>query len=223
MGRGRGRGRGGHNRQRFTQRVRQFWSPRNAWELDAAGVDDLTPALWKLRCGCHVHKSRHAVSNSLRRAAESGCPRHPACFECPRHGAGRRSASFPTRRAFAVLCDIAATLERTCTVVWEGRPIAGLPAFDFWLLELRIVVEVDGAQHTEGSHHGTSAEEQALRDAAKNREAIRAGYHVVRLHVGDDWCWAGVVSGAIAAAACGPLVCPPQLHRSPFYPILLPE
>lgn len=142
-----------------------MWSSRNRTELDAAGVDDLVPGFWKLRCGCLVRKSRHAVSNRLRRAAQGGFPRSPACFECPFHGAGRRSASFAARRAFALLCGIAASLYRTCTVVWEGRPIAGLSAFDFWLVEWGVLVEVDGAQHTEGSHHGVSTTEQALRDA----------------------------------------------------------
>lgn len=206
--------RGGQNRRRFPSWVARQYSALNQEPIGARGVDYPVPVLWRCTCGCHVYKSRHAVSNNLRR--HNPCP--ATCFECPMHGY-RQHASAPARLAFALLCSIAAGLLFPCTVVWEARVVHGFGAFDFWLLQWAVLVEVDGDQHTEGSYCGTDAAEQAVRDRAKEVAALAHGFHVVRLHVRDWLWWQATVRNAMLEAAQG---MPPRLHVTPSYPQLHP-
>jgi very-short-patch-repair endonuclease len=67
-----------------------------------------------------------------------------------------------------------------------------------------VLVEVDGAQHTEGTIHGMDAEERMLRDQQKDAAALRGGFHVVRLHVYDTPWWQQVVRGAMVESRLGP-------------------
>ena len=138
----------------------------------------------------------------------------PACFKCHYHSDTPR-ASNRARQAFAILCQISGWLEKRCTVVWEARPEDGLGPFDFWLHELRVVVEVDGAQHTEGRYKSVEAWEQRLRDDAKDAAATAKGYHVVRLHVYDDTSeWHKAIRAAVFGALRGDAA---TVHRTPYY------
>lgn len=201
--------RGGKNRCYFPSWVEQYYSRKNGQEaLNGRGVDDLSPVLWKCQCGCYLHKSRHAVSNNVRRHA----PGSPTCFDCPIHAG---NASTPAQHAFALLCNTASTKELACTVVIESHVLTGFGAFDFWLWEWGVLVEVDGAHHTNGSIYGKEAQEQMLLDRAKEQAAVEAGYRVVRLHCWDKLWWAATIDAALDEASLG---LPPRVHHTPFYP-----
>ncbi len=122
-------------------------------------------------------------------------------------------ASKLARHAFAVLCRLAAGKAEPCTVVWEARPVKGVGAFDFWVMEWDVLVEVDGLQHVEGTHHGTDWVEQSPRDRAKEDAAISEGYHVVRLHAWDEVYWPQVMASALEVSR----VSAGRVHLSPSY------
>lgn len=208
--------RGGSNRRCFPKWVERFYSPLNGEELGAFGIDDCRPALWRLDCGCYCHKSRHAVATSIRRAQRR--PQDATCFGCPVHGGRHVHASRAARRVHAILCRLAALQSEPCTVVWEARPLEDVSAFDFWLLQWDVLVEVDGLQHVEGSHHGTDWEEQWHRDRAKEQVATAEGYHVVRLHAFDEVYWPEVLAHAMQVSRCAQ----GQVHLSPSYNMPVP-
>lgn len=101
------------------------------------------------------------------------------------------------------------------TVVWEARAVQGQGPFDFWFYESKVLIEVDGEQHVEGSYQSTSAEEQMGRDREKDTAAVSAGFHVVRLHYRDVVWWSAVLFGALHQALAG---VPPSVHFTPSYP-----
>jgi len=200
---------GGQNRLSFPAWVEEYYSRKNYGErLNDRGVDDPAPVLWKCKCGCYLHKSRHAVSNNMRRCA----PCDPTCFVCPIHE-GR--ASKPAMQAFGLLCNSVAGLQAACTVVIEAHVLPGFGPFDFWLWEWGILVEVDGAHHTNGSIYGVDAHEQMLRDRVKEQAALEAGYRVVRLHCWDKSWWSLALDTALGETLSG---LPPRVHCTPFYP-----
>jgi very-short-patch-repair endonuclease len=96
-------------------------------------------------------------------------------------------------------------------VVLEARVLPCYGAFDMMVEGARVLVlvEVDGAQH---SYYGTSdaaAHEQQTKDKAKQEAAVRAGYHVVRLHYLDaveEWCKQLVGALTASTRACMPRV-----------------
>lgn len=115
-----------------------------------------------------------------------------------------------------MLCQLSAAMPVPCTIVLEPYVVPDVRApFDFWLKEVGVLVEVDGQQHMEGSYRHTSLHDQVLRDYAKEEAALRAGYHVVRLHWADGSTWCDLVWEAVRQAMYG---CMPRIHRSRSYP-----
>jgi hypothetical protein len=106
-------------------------------------------------------------------------------------------------------------------VVWEAHVVPEKGAFDFWLAPMKVLVEVDGVQHTSGTMHGMDATERMLRDQHKDAAAAAEGYHVARLHVLDhrEGLWVAALGSAVDAAKAGE---PARAHRTPSYPQLLP-
>jgi hypothetical protein len=199
--------RGGHNVRRFPAPVVALFAPFpfNTDACNSRGVDYQGRSLWRLRCGCMLCKSRHAVSNSLRRWPDWAPV--PRALQCPYHGA-LRTASKPARHAFRVLIHYAGMLQLPCTVVWEACVVPGQGPFDFWLWEWRVLVEVDGQQHSGADCYGTDAVEQWLRDRMKETAAQREGYHVLRLDARDWLEWPALVERALAVVRANPCTLP---------------
>lgn len=183
--------------------------------MDGSGIDAGGAAIFRLSCGCFVSKTPHAVANSNRKGT-------PTWARCPEHGPFTRrqtkdgrmvrvgQASALAMRARAVLCEQAGLVCQTGTipVVWEARVLAGKlgrgnKAFDFWIVGLDVVVEVDGTQHTDTPYHKRMAGQQLSRDLAYTREAIQAGFMVVRLHEYDEARWCETVADALKEAGKG--------------------
>lgn len=196
---------------------RHYSNAHNVLPAEALSVDSTQQVFWRLACGCIVYKSPHAISNRKRRCS-AGTGGGGCAFGCAFHGTAARQASAPSRAAFAVLCRLAAVTGR-CTVVWEAHAVQGTGPCDFWLLEWGVLVEVDGAQHTEGTIHGMDAEERMLRDQQKDAAALRGGFHVVRLHVYDTPWWQQVVRGAMVESRLG---LPVRVHYTPYYVVPTP-
>ncbi len=187
--------------------------------VDARGGDDRQRVFWKLkegRCKCVLYKSRHSVKESMRKAKQVG-QSWPNALLCPYHN---HTASEPQRKAFRiVLVPFARWLRMPCTIVWEAKviphdvlPNAG--AFDFWLREWMLLIEVDGEQHT-SDMHDTAGCEQAARDRRKEQAAVDLGYHVLRLDVHDMPQWRALLEAAVQAVAANPLGVA-RVHYSPY-------
>lgn len=195
--------------------------PLNVEAVDARGGDDRERVFWKLKqCECVLWKSRHSVKESMRAARRAGLS-WPNALVCPFHSKDREArASKAQRKAFSyVLVPFARQLHRPCTIVWEAKvvPHAVLPnagAFDFWLREWMILVEVDGEQHT-CDMHSTTGTEQAMRDRRKEQAAVDLGYHVVRLDVHDMSQWRKLFQSAFDAVFANPLG-DARVHYSPY-------
>jgi very-short-patch-repair endonuclease len=89
-----------------------------------------------------------------------------------------------------------------------------LGAYDFWLYERGVLVEVDGEQHDfakRSRHHSKAALVQAQRDAEKEERAVVAGFHVVRLHYAAREKWFAALRQAILEAA---LRRAPRVHNT---------
>jgi very-short-patch-repair endonuclease len=173
------------------------------WEL---GKHDPRPVYWDLKCGCVLFKSRHAVAKALDLNPPGPRATTHDCLKCFAHSKDKkRKASKAARAAYAVLCDTAASEDTPCTVVWEAHAVKGCRAFDFWLPERGVVVEVDGRQHTDKAGRGEcDVERQAELDRLKESKATAAGMHVVRLDARDmTSAWAPTMTQALRAAGCG--------------------
>jgi hypothetical protein len=108
----------------------------------------------------------------------------------------------PERRAHAFLGKLLngskPWLRWTPIVVQPRLLPAPLGPVDFWLYSARVLVEVDGPQHRGEDYKGTSAEQQAAKDIAKEEAAKRHGYHVVRLDDNEsDEAWAARLKQAL--------------------------
>ncbi len=244
---------GGLNRLAFGPLVARHYSPLNGAALNDAGVHDTRSMLWLADCGlgCHLHKSRHAVADSIlatlaaaavapapgdgMKAASGSAaqigpgPEPPTPFHCPIHDSSRsRGLSNLARRAHGVLSRVLRELASTSardqkkalqtqeqgqqgsgarlyTLVCEAKLLkGGFGAFDFWVLELGLAVEVDGQQHDGGwTFRGKPTTQQWERDRAKDAAAVAAGLVVLRLHWADEGRWEEAVREAVREAAAG--------------------
>lgn len=89
-------------------------------------------------------------------------------------------------------------------IVWEPRLLRGAlgkKSFDFWLPDAGIVIEVDGAQHTDTAIRRKAACQQMQRDLLYTEAALAAGYMLVRLHEWDEAHWQATVQAALEQAA----------------------
>ena len=77
----------------------------------------------------------------------------------------------------------------------------GKKSFDFWLPDVGVLIEVDGAQHTDTAIRRKAACQQMQRDLLYTRAAIEAGYILVRLHEWDVAHWQSTVQAALHEAA----------------------
>lgn len=160
-------------------------------------------------------------------------PEPPAPFRCPIHDSGRgRGLSNLARRAHGALSRVLRELVSTSaqeqvkehqtqgqdqkqgkqggggrpyTLVCEAKLLkGGFGAFDFWVLELGLAVEVDGQQHDGGwTFRGKPTTQQWERDRAKDAASVAAGLVVLRLHWADEGRWEEAVREAVREAAAG--------------------
>ena len=60
-------------------------------------------------------------------------------------------------------------------------------AVDVWLVGLgKVLIELDGQQHTGKSYHGESVQERSAKDAAVDAAAIAEGWWLIRITPGQD-------------------------------------
>ena len=158
-------------------------------------------------CGCYVLKTRHAVSQNIRR---HGPGRH-TCFDCPGHPpvGKKRCISKHARKGWGSLINVVRSMGYNFTVVWEARVVPDWGPFDLWVYECNVLVEVDGEQHTCTAYNGVEPQAQARYDHDKSNAAVQSGYHVVRLHHADALEWKGTLALALTAAIRGT---PPTVH-----------
>lgn len=149
----------------------------------------------------------------------------PPCFECRFHPSKRSTNTSKWQKGgFALLCDMVAGME--CVIVWEARPLGGRKAYDFMLMgplapfegkegarepAWRVLVEVDGRQHSTSPCHGEEASSQIARDELWNTRAVEKGWHVVRLDKSDALFWRQTVAVALEEAQSGKGA---RVHRS---------
>ncbi len=183
-------GRGGHNKRAFGKQERRLYCQdlNEGDPLHDGGVDGEDAAFFRLGHGkcralgcCYVYKSWHAVANSKRklRATWTRCPEHGP-FDRRQAKDGRvvkvGAASALAVRAHGLLLEMVGPEP----VVWEARVLAGHGAglgserlgnksFDLWVPRYCVLVEVDGAQHTDAPYLHKQAEEQIERDVKYSR------------------------------------------------------
>ena len=63
-------------------------------------------------------------------------------------------------------------------------------AVDVWLVGLgKVLIELDGQQHTGKSYHGESVQERSAKDAAVDAAAIAEGWWLIRITLGKTSGW----------------------------------
>lgn len=229
--------RGGHNKRSFGKQERNLYCQdlNGGAPLHDGGVDGEDAAFFQLKGAkclvlgcCYVYKSWHAVANSKRKpqATWARCPEHGPFGRRPaRDGRLVRvgAASALAVRAHGLLVRMVSP----SPVVWEARVLAGHSvnvgserlgnkSFDLWLPRFNLLVEVDGAQHTDAPYLQKQAEERMGRDLRYSRAAMAAGYLVVRLHECDMAQWEETVALALVEARKGSQVSK-WLHLTSHY------
>lgn len=121
-------------------------------------------------------------------------------FACPLHGGGTKG-SVLALEAYDIIQQVA----EGCDVVVEAAVLAGHGAFDFWVRQAGLLVEVDGHSHDSYAFHQRGTDAQSARDSSKEKAAVRAGFHVLRLHWGDTGAWARTVARALSVSGRIPL------------------
>jgi hypothetical protein len=167
-----------------------YYDASNPGAVSDRSSHHLGKVLWHLPCGCYLYKSPHAVSSNIARKEQEGKP--PSCFLCPWHSEPRRVSSW-TYKAYAELCSILAMRrelgQRCGTVVWEAHAVAGQRAYDLYVYEAKLLIEVDGEGHTDAPMFGVSVAQQRAIDACKDQAARNAGLALLRLSHADRKLW----------------------------------
>ena len=85
---------------------------------------------------------------------------------------------------YAVECHLLEGLALGCTA---QKNILRRHAVDVWLVGLgKVLIELDGQQHTGKSYHGESVQERSAKDAAVDAAAIAEGWWLIRITPGQD-------------------------------------
>ena len=85
-------------------------------------------------------------------------------------------------------------------MAFECQPVQGLhKRFDIYLVQWRLLVEVDGPQHFQGHYHGTDATVQNAWDRHVDAVCQQQGQRLVRLHYMDRREWASTVQAALTS------------------------
>lgn len=149
-------------------------------------------------------------------------PRHMLCKQVqsiPRHGRSRDC------RVCAELCHRRSRFEVMLYKILEELPFLGpyavechlleglavgytaeknslrRHAVDVWLLGLgKVLIELDGQQHTGKSYHGESRQHRAAKDAAVDDAAVGEGWWLIRITPGEGR-WMAKAKKAIIAVA----------------------
>lgn len=84
-----------------------------------------------------------------------------------------------------------------CSYV-EGAKILGgtFSSVDIWILDLRLLIFIDGRTHFEDSYN-VSLEEQQTNDREANERAKELGFHVLRLCFSDEADFHDIIQDAI--------------------------
>ena len=99
-----------------------------------------------------------------------------------------------------VLADLQLCVVGLGLLAFECNMLAGVQKrFDIYLVEHGLAIEVDGAQHFEGSYRGVPWQVQWLWDRAVDAACKQQGLRLVRLHYKDTKQWATKVQAALGS------------------------
>lgn len=200
-GSSRGRKRGAHEgyvREAFISAV----TPEGLG-LDQLTKYDTASCLWKSNCSCPRHVLFRQVQTIARRSESLDCRVcAPEWNKRSRHEVllYRMLDGMPTIGRYAVESH-----------VLQGQGVGSKSAIlslrrhatDVWLVDLgKVLIELDGSQHTHKPMHGENLRDRAHLDASIDAAAVAEGWWIIRIIPGQG-LWQKRAQEAIVAAAQG--------------------
>ena len=151
---------------------------------------------WLYECG---HPEFHVPRVLWARHGRGGKQCHACCL--------RESDPTVARTGLEQACQRlldAAGLHYICQARLLTGTCSATAGADFYLYELRLMIQVDGIQHTHKSCYDTALAEQQCRDTYFEANTLLKQYRLLRLHHADRPFWGRKIAEAVQRARSTP-------------------